>query len=323
MFIFTGCSVSNLFPPKEYKETQFLMDTIIEITAYGDNSEQAVHAAFQEFARLHDITNNFDENSQVSRVSKMAGKQKVQVDPDLVKIVKRSNELSDLVDGTFDVSIGPLTELWGIGRKGDFIPQQEEIDRVLSLVNYHFVQVDEVANTIYLEKPGMKLDLGGIAKGYATDRAIDALKAQGITSALVNAGGDIRVIGNKPDKTPWRIGVQHPRNSDGVIAKLALTSWDTMESSGDYQRFIMKDGIRYSHILDPRTGRQPNEVTSVTMVMNSSRDADVLSTALFIVGVEKGLTILEQFPGAEAIWVTADGTVIASPGLEGKIEIVQ
>lgn len=323
MPIYAGCKPFQLMPPKEYKETQFLMDTIIEITAYGPNSEDAVKAAFKEFARLHEITNNFDDNSQVSMISRMSGKQKVAVDPDLIKMLKRGNELSELVGGTFDVSIGPLTDLWGIGRKGDFVPTDEEINKVLPLVNYHLVDVDEDNNTVYLQKTGMKLDLGGIAKGYATDKAIEILKAQGITSALVNAGGDIRVIGNKPDGTPWRIGVQHPRNSDGIIAKMPLTDWDTMESSGDYQRFITKEGIRYSHILDPRTGKQPRSVTSVTMVMNNSTDGDVLSTALFIVGVEQGLEILKSFPGVEAIWVTTDGKVVTSPGLQGKIEIVQ
>ena len=318
-----GCKPLEPAQPKEYKDTQFLMDTIIEITAYGPNSEEAVQAAFKEFARLHEITNNFDENSQVSMISKMAGKQKVQVDPDLVKMLKRSKELAEMLDGTFDVTIGPLTDLWGIGRKGDFVPTDKEIDKALSLVDYHLLDVNEMDNTVYLKKVGMKLDLGGVAKGYATDKAIEILKSYGITSALVNAGGDIRVIGNKPDGNPWRIGVQHPRNSDGIIAKLALTDWDTMESSGDYQRFIMKDGVRYSHILDPRTGKQPRSVTSVTMIINSSTDGDILSTALFILGVDKGLKLLENFPGVEAIWVTNDGQVVTTPGLEGKVEIEQ
>ena len=322
-FSSVGCTPLEPAQPKEYKDTQFLMDTIIEITAYGPNSEAAVQAAFKEFSRLHEITNNFDENSQVSMISKMAGKQKVQVDPDLIKMLKRSNELAEMLDGTFDVTIGPLTDLWGIGRKGDFVPTDQEIDKALSLIDYHLLDINETDNTVYLKKVGMKLDLGGVAKGYATDRAIEILKSYGITSALVNAGGDIRVIGNKPDGTPWRIGVQHPRNSDGVIAKLTLTDWDTMESSGDYQRFIMKDGVRYSHILDPRTGKQPRSVTSVTIIINNSTDGDILSTALFILGVDKGLEYLKNFPGVEVIWVTNDGQVVTTPGLEGKVEIEQ
>lgn len=321
MVLSTGCLNGSLFAPKPYKETQFLMDTIIEITAYGPNAEQGVGEAFAEFQRLHALTNNFDENSQLSKINQMAGKGKVIVDPNLMQIIEFSQEVSDKLGDSFDITVGPLTKLWGIGQKGEYVPTQAEIDQVLPLVNYHLVQVDHVNHTVYLPKEGMSLDLGGIAKGYATDRAIEILKAKGITSALVNAGGDVRVIGNKPDGKPWRIGVQNPRQADGISAKLALTQWDTMETSGDYQRFIMKDGIRYSHILNPRTGWQPREVASVTMVNNSSTYGDILSKPIFVLGVTKGLEILKQFPGTEAVIVTMDGKIIVTPGLEGKIEL--
>jgi thiamine biosynthesis lipoprotein len=319
--VIIGCANSRLFSAKPYKETRFLMDTIIEVTAYGPNAEEAVKAAFAEFQHLHDITNNFDENSQVSKINQMAGKSKVKVDAKLVDILQRSAVFSDKLDGTFDVTIGPLTALWGIGHKGDYVPAQADIDKVLPLVNYRLVEVDDSAGTVYLPKEGMQLDLGGIAKGYATDQAIEVLKAQGIKSALVNAGGDVRIIGNKPDGKPWRIGVQDPRNSEGVIAKLALTDWDTMESSGDYQRFFMKDGVRYSHLLDPRTGWQPKEVASVTTVNNSSTEGEFLGKAIFVMGVEKGLELLKKFPGTEAIIVTVDGKTITTPGLAGKVEL--
>lgn len=318
-----GCSFGGWFAPKPYKETQFLMDTVIEITAYGPKAEPAVKAAFAEFKRLHELTNNFDPNSQISRVNQMAGVEKVKVDPDVFAMIKRSNELSDKMDGVFDVTIGPLVELWGIGRKGDFVPSQAEIDRLLPLVNYRLMELDGNAGTIYLPKKGMLIDLGGIAKGYATDKAIDILKAQGVTSALVNAGGDVRVIGRRPDGNPWRIGVQHPRKEAGVIAKMAMTDWDTLETSGDYQRYIVANGVQYSHILDPRTGRQPRGLASATMVINSSTDGDIFSTALFVLGPERSLEVLKQFPGVEVIMVTPDGKVITSPGLAGKIEIVE
>lgn len=320
----SGCSLpQNWFSPKPYKETQFLMDTIIEITAYGPNAEKGVKAAFAEFKRIHDLTNNFDANSQVSVVNQNAGKSKVVVDPDLLTMIKHSNELSDKLDGVFDVTIGPLTDLWGIGHKGDFVPSQAEINKLLPLVNYKAVEIDAAQNTVFLPQPGMMLDFGGIAKGYATDKAIEALKANSVTSALINAGGDVRVIGNKPDGKPWRIGVQDPRNTDGISAKLSLTEWDTMETSGDYQRYIVKDGIRYSHIINPHTGRQPGEISSVTIVNNNSGDGDILGTAIFVLGVDRGLELLKQFPGNEAIIVTTEGKIIVTPALEGKIEVTE
>jgi len=320
--LITGCMSSNLFAPKPYKETQFLMDTIIEITAYGPQAEEGVKESFVEIHRLHSLANNFDENSQVSKINQVAGKNKVLAESDLIAIVNHSRDFSSKLGGAFDVTIGPLTELWGIGRKGEYIPSQAEIEQSLSLVDYRLIEVDETANTIYLPKAGMRLDLGGIAKGYAVDKVIEILKAKGITSALINAGGDVRVIGNKPDGTPWRIGVQHPRLADEISAKLSLSQWDTMVTSGDYQRFIMKDGIRYSHILDPRTGRQLSEIASVTIVTNNSEDGDVLSTGVFVLGVEKGLELLKKFPGNEAIIIAVDGRMIITPGLEGKIEII-
>lgn len=316
-----ACRPGGAPAAKPYKETQFLMDTIVDVTAYGPGAEAAVKAAFAEFRRLHDISNHFDPASQVSQISRAAGRGPVKADPDLIYMLQRSRELSDKLDGVFDVTVGPLSELWGVGRKGDYVPTQAEIDAVLPLVNYRLVKVDEAAGTVYLPKVGMKLDLGGIAKGYAVDKAIAVLKSHGIQSALINAGGDVRIIGRRPDGNPWRIGVQHPRKGDAVIAKLALTDWDTMETSGDYQRFITVGGVRYSHILDPRTGRQPRQLASVTMAVNNSADGDIFSTALFILGPERGLALLGQFPGVEAIMVDDGGRVTVSPGLAGKAEI--
>ena len=306
---------------KPYNETQFLMDTVVEMTAYGPGAEQGVKAAFAEIRRLNDLSNNFDPASQVSQINQAAGRSAVKADPDIIAMLLRANELSAQLDGVFDVTVGPLTDLWGIGRKGDYIPTQADIDKALLLVDYRRVAIDAAAGTVYLPKEGMKLDLGGIAKGYAVDKVIDILKSHGVQSALVNAGGDVRVIGRRPDGNPWRIGVMHPRNSDAVIAKLALTDWDTMETSGDYQRYIMRDGVRYAHILDPRTGRQPRQLASVTVVLNNSADGDIFSTALCVLGPERGLTALRRFPGVEAIMVTDQGKVLVSPGLEGKAEI--
>lgn len=316
-----ACRPGGWTAAKPYNETQFLMDTVVEMTAYGPGAEQGVKAAFAEIKRLNDLSNNFDPASQVSQINQAAGRSAVKADPALIAMLLRANELSAELDGAFDVTVGPLTDLWGIGRKGDYIPTQADIDNVLPLVDYRRVAIDTAAGTVYLPKEGMKLDLGGIAKGYAVDKVIDILKSRGVQSALVNAGGDIRVIGRRPDGNPWRIGVMHPRKPDAVIAKLALTDWDTMETSGDYQRYIMRDGVRYAHILDPHTGRQPRQLASVTVVLNNSADGDIFSTALFVLGPERGLTALRRFPGVEAVMVTDQGKVLVSPGLEGKAEI--
>jgi thiamine biosynthesis lipoprotein len=166
----------------------------------------------------------------------------------------------------------------------------------------------------------MILDLGGIAKRYAIEKAQEKLRAKGIRSALINAGGDISVIGNKPDGTPWRIGVQHPRKPDGLLAKITLDQWNTVETSGDYQRYFIKDGVRYAHIIDPHTGLQPQEIASVTLV-SKDNSADIRSSAVFVLGINKGLELLKQHPGTEAIIVATDGRIIVTPGLNGSVEI--
>ena len=316
-----GCSTSSLFTDKPYKETQFLMDTIIEITAYGNGNEAGVKAAFAEFKRINELTNRFDESSQVSKINQAAGQEKVQVDPDVITMLKLARSRSEQLNGALDVSVGALTELWSVGHKGEFVPSDAEIKALLPLVNFQLIEIDDKANTVFLPKAGMRIDLGAVAKGYADRKAIDALKAGGIKSALVNAGGDVRIIGKRPDGQPWRIGVQDPRDSEGIAAKIALTDWDVLETSGDYQRFFIKDDVRYSHIIDPRTGYQPREIASVTIVAKADNNVDILSTAMFVLGVEKGQQLLKQYPGTEAIFITTDGKKIITPGLEGKIEL--
>jgi len=242
----------------------------------------------------------------------------------MIKMINDSIDISKKTDGAFDISIGALTELWGIGHKGDFVPTQEEIDKVLPLVDYRMIKVDSNDETVYLPKAGMKLDLGGVAKDYALNKAVEILKAHGIKSALVNAGGDIQVIGTKPDGTPWRIGVQDPRNSEGVIAKIQLNQWNTLQTSGDYQRYFIKNGVRYAHILNPKTGRQPTELASVTLVYKDTdiyNAGDVASSGFLVLGLEKGMAALTQFPGVEAIFVTTDGKIVVTPGLKDKVEL--
>ncbi|MFA6075622.1 MAG: FAD:protein FMN transferase [Negativicutes bacterium] len=308
-------------PPEPIKQTQFLMDTIIEITAYGANAEAAENQAFAEVQRLHKIFDRFDKASETSQINANAGIKPVKVSKDVLVCVRRSAELSAKLDNAFDITIGPLTKLWGIGHKDDFVPAAGQIKTLLPLVDYHNIVIDEQNQTVFLTKSGMKLDFGGVAKGYACDRLVEVLKANGIKSALVNAGGDVRVIGNRSDGKPWRIGIQDPRNPDKMLGSLALDNWDTMETSGDYQRYIEVNGIRYSHILDPKTGSQPRTVKAVTVICNNSLDGDIFSTALFILGVDEGKKLLKQFPGVEAVFSTTDGKTILTDGLKNKMKI--
>jgi FAD:protein FMN transferase len=316
-----GCATLPIGQPKGVKETQFIMDTIIEITAYGPQAQAAIDNAFAEMKRIDGLMNIYDENSEASKINAMAGKGPVVVSDDMLFVLEKSLYFSELTHGAFDVTIGPLTTLWGIGKKDDYVPSSQEIAQVKSRVNYQDLKIDKNQQTVFLTKPGMMIDLGSVGKGYAVDRAIAIMKQHQVKSALVNAGGSIRVIGSKPDGKPWRIGVQHPRMSDGLVAKVALTQWDALDTSGDYQRFFIKDGVRYHHILDPKTGMPGYRNSSNSIAMNSALDADILNTALFLLDVETGLRLMQTFPGADALWVSENGQVTITPGFEGKLEV--
>lgn len=315
-----GYAGSRMTGPQPYQETRFLMDTVIEITAYGPNAGAAVQTAFSDFERIQALSDHFDPASQVAEINRMAGVSPVTVTPELLTIIEAALQLAEKTDGAFDITVGALTELWRIGHTDQGgVPSQTEIDQVLPLVGYKNIVIDSAKHTVFLAKSGMKLDLGGIAKGYAINKAIETLAAYGITSALINAGGDVRIIGTKPDGIPWRVGIQHPRDPDAVVAKVTLKNWDTMETSGDYQRYFLKDGVRYTHILNPKTGRPPSELASVTIVYRDHDSHLITSSAFMVLGTEKGLQILARFPGAEAIFVTVDGQITASPNLASAI----
>ena len=308
------------YAPQMYSETKILMDTVINVKVYGVDKKSAIADAFYEFERIQVISDHFDPNSQVSKINDMAGISPVEVDEDLLKMINDAIQISEKTDGAFDISIGPLTDLWGIGHKTDFVPTQEEIDKVLPLIDYRKIEVDNEKHTVYLPQKGMQLDLGGVAKDYAVNRAIEALQKDGVHSAVINAGGDVEVIGSRPDGAAWTIGVQNPRDKDGIVARVPLKkAWNMTQSSGDYQRFFIKDGQRYAHIINPKTGKQPTELSGVTLVYDSSAiEGDIASSGFLVLGLDRGMKALEKFPGVEAIFVKTDGDVILSPGLQNN-----
>lgn len=312
----SGCMLSG----KPYKQTAFSLDTIIDITAYGPNAESAVTSAITEMTRLESLLSNYRDDSEISAINRNAGGAAVPISSETEQVLKQALRYATVTKGAFDPTIGPIVELWGIGKKENFVPSDEEIAAALKYVDYHRLELDEVKHTARLRDKGMSIDVGGVAKGYILDRMEAVLKDQGIQSALINGGGDIRAIGKKPDGTPWRIGLQHPRQTDGIAAKISLTNWDDIETSGDYQRFFDRDGVRYHHIFDPKTGKSTRTMASASTVLRGGRE-DIPSNVLMIIGKEQSLKLLQQFPGIEAIFIDYDGTVSYTPGLADSIEI--
>jgi thiamine biosynthesis lipoprotein len=305
------------------------MDTLVQITVYCNDEQKgkkALENAFAAFERIDVLTDRFSKDgeldytsSDVIKVNDNAGIKPVQVSVDTINIMQRAYYFAELTEGAFDVSIGPVMDRWGFGKSRQYVPTDEEIKRAMSLVDYRKVEVDPNNYTLFLSKPGMSLDLGGVAKGYATEEAVKALKELGVQHAMINAGGNVYALGGKPDGSPWRVGVQDPRGDKGIIAILSVKD-SAVVTSGDYQRYFDQGGVRYHHIINPFTGKQARDVMQTTVVAKSATDADILSTLLFVLGPRRGMSFVKSLPGTGAIFVESDRQVTFTEDLTGRLE---
>jgi len=318
----TALSLSScnlLSPDKErlFKKSTVLMDTIVSITVVStsrDRAEKAINEAFRELKRLEDIMNFYSEESEVSRINRNAGIRPVKVSMDMIDIIEKAIYVSRLTDGAFDITTGPLTRLWDFQNKTPTVtdatkkvPEPSEIRKALRLVNYRDIVINQKDSTVFLKRKGMLIDLGGIAKGYGADRAMEILKKNGINSCLVAIAGDIKVSGRKPDGSPWVIGIRHPRaekGSDDIFTSLPLTD-AAISTSGDYERFFIKDGKRYHHIINPFTGYPSESTGGVSVITEKGYLSDSLATAVFVLGPEKGMELLKRL-GYKGIFITGD-----------------
>lgn len=291
-----------------------LLGTTCTVTLYDRNPEPILDAAF---GRIRDIdwrmkyTGN---ESEVVALNRSAGGEGVRLSESTLEVLKRGLYFSELGEGSFDITIGPLVSLWGIGKdvEGE-VPPREEIDAALELIDYRRVAVN--GDTVSLLDPGMSVDLGGIAKGYAADELVELFEAEQVEHALINLGGNVYAHGTKPDGSLWRIGVQDPESNRGAYLGVISVADRAVVTSGPYERFFIQDGKRYHHILDTETGYPvDNGVSSVTIVAESSMDADALSTAVFVLGTERGIALVESLDGVEALVITTDKLLHPSSG---------
>lgn len=283
-------------------KSEFALGTFIEITATGINPEPAVASAFAEIRRIEQLT-GLNRNSDLDLVNRWAGIKPVRVSEDTMKILNFIQKYDQLVAGVFDPTIAPLIELWGFGYEGrPHLPQAEEIRSIISLVNFKQVKLDSQAGTVMLGRKGMGLDLGGIAKGYAIDRAYQKLRQAGINSALINGGSSsIRVIGRRADGRDWQIGIGHPRKTGSLLERLTLPHDRALGTSADTQNFFIHNQVRYHHILNPRTGFPARDKILVTVVAPTAMESDLLSTAFFILPLAQIRQALKKLPEVQVI----------------------
>lgn len=313
---------------REYVSEQFLMDTLVSIRVYGHDPEElrtAVAAAYEEMHRIADLADRFPSPgtsacnlSDVCRINEQAGIAPVRVDADTLAMLALAQTYHDLSAGAFDVTIGPLMDLWGFTGRNPQVPSPAAIAAALTLVDNSRLQVNAAEQTVYLQRGGMKLDLGAVAKGYATEKALQALVRHGIKKALIDAGGNIRVLGSNVRDIPWRIGIKDPRQAETMVAVLALEDAAAV-TSGDYYRYFEADGHRYHHILDPRSGYPASDNRSVTVICKDAGLGDVLSTAFFVLKGEEAVALAEKI-GVDLFLMNAQGHILHTPALAGRIE---
>jgi len=296
-----------------FRQSRFIMGTSVEITlsrAEPARAEEAMEAAFQEVERINVLLSHYRPDSEVSQITRFSGKKEIRVSPETLEVIERALYFSRLSEGAFDITIGSVFRLWNF-REGK-IPDDRSRRENLKRVDYRKIKVDRSRSSVFLEDGGMELDLGAIGKGYAVDLACGVLLKKGMESFLVKAGGEIKAHGEKEAGVPWIIGVQHPRLSSDILAKLKVRN-AAISTSGDYEKFFLKEGERYHHILSPSTGMPVQECQSVTIMAPTSMDADGLATAVFVSGPQKGFSLIEKLPNVHAIIVNRRGSVLVSP----------
>ncbi|MBM4763036.1 FAD:protein FMN transferase [Bacillus sp. B15-48] len=302
-------------------KTEFLMGTVVKITIYDEVKE--VESIFQKvFDRISEIEdkmtiNENTEKSEITQLNNMAGIEYSKLSPETLYVMEKGRYYSEISNGKYDLTIGPLVKLWNIGTDEARLPGEIEIQNTMPLVNYENLILDKDNHRAKLNVPGMIVDVGSIAKGYAADEAAKILEEAGIKHALINLGGNILALNTKPDNTDWKLGLQDPLKLRGEYMGIVMLNDQALVSSGIYERYFELDGERFHHILNPKTGYpEENSILSVSIIAKDSIDADGLSTTIFLLGLEEGMQLIEDLPTTEAIFITSDKMVYHSSGID-------
>ena len=298
-------------------KTGFYFDTVLQITLYDDQNETLINDCFQMAEDFEQLISKTVEGSDIYNLNHASGVP-VTVSDETISLLEAGLYYCELSEGSFDITIGSLAELWDVKNNPGIIPSENDIATALSCVGYGNISIN--GNEVMLTNPDTQLDLGAIAKGYIADRMKEYLNENGITEGIINVGGNILVLGPKADCSPYTIGIQRPFSTEGEAMYSVEITDGTVVSSGVYERYFEKDGMVYHHILDPITGYPyQNGILSVTIFCPESVDGDGLSTTCFSLGMEKGMALIESIPDAEAIFITEDYELVTSSGMGSKI----
>ena len=312
--------------PKKVSGESYRLGTIVRITVYGDDTEKlnnALDLSMKEIERLENLLSVNIPSSDISLVNRASGEYPVKVSEETAVLLERALEWSERTGGAFDPTVGKVVKLWGIGTEGAAIPDPERLKEAVKLTDFKKTSVAHEGNGTFVRTAkGQRIDLGGIAKGYVTDKVRALLIQEGIRSGLIDLGGNIAVFGNSPSPGKWKIGLQHPFMRIGEYFGIVEVSDVSVVTSGPYERYFESGGAKYHHIFDPLTGYPAqSDLASVTIIIEDSTDADALSTAIFVMGFEKGISLLHELKNIEAVLVAkkTGGTIVyVTKGLSEK-----
>ncbi len=311
-------SIFILSGQKSYSESSILMGSSFEITVVAegeDFAKESLAIAKKEIIRIENLISSWDQKSETSRINRNAGIAAVEVSKELFDLIFRAQQISKLSSGAFDLTFAAIDKLWNFDGRESEMPNPDALKASVFNIGYQLIELDEESLTVFLPKKGMKIGFGAIGKGYAADSAKQLLVERGVLGGIINASGDMNTWGTKPDGSSWTIGIVNPMNNKKVFSWFSLEH-NAVVTSGDYEKFTQINGRRYSHIIDPRTGIPSQGIVSCTIFASKAELADAIATAVFVMGVESGLFLIDQLPDIEAILIDESGIIHRSKNIE-------
>ncbi|MGA9637465.1 FAD:protein FMN transferase [Flavobacterium sp.] len=302
------------------KRTTLLMGGRFDISIVANDSltaEKNIDTIISEISRIEHLISDWKPTSQVSQVNQNAGIQPVKVDREVFELTQRALRLSEITNGAFDISFAAMEKIWKFDGSMTKMPLAEAVKKSVEKVGYKNIVLDSLQSTIFLQLKGMKIGFGALGEGYATDKCRNMMLIKGIKAGIINASGDMSTWGSQPNGKPWNIGLTNPFNTDKLIATIPL-NFDAVTTSGNYQKYVILDGKRYSHIINPATGYPSTGLCSVTVLGPNAEMANGLSTSLMVLGKTKGLELLKQFPKYSCIMITDDEKIVKSKNFRIK-----
>ena len=310
-------------PQTIFKQVLKLMGNRFEISVVADEEDElwannCIDAAVAEIRRIEELLTTFNSRSQTNLINEYAGIHPVQVNEEVFRIIQRSKRISDLTQGAFDITYGSVDKkLWNFDQHMTALPDAKTAKRMVRLINYNNIILDEINFTVFLKEKGMRIGFGGIGKGYAAERAKYILKENGVESGIVNASGDLITWGLQPDGNPWTIGIADPDNTHHPFSYMNITDM-AVATSGNYEKFIMIGGKKYSHTIDPKTGLPVQGIKSVTIISPNAEIADAMATPVMVMGIRVGIDLIDQMKNIACIIIDDNDTIYTSKNIRLK-----